>query len=601
MVTGVVGGRSPLIGPREALLDHAIVTSRLPSGHQPVEATAAKPSVILPTEPTVTMPVVHDDLPRHHPASTPAWMLTAREALAGDGPILGFLIALFAGRWMLADWNSYWLDELLSVNVYGLSHPTTMDALRHLAENSIHPPLYQFILYQWMGVFGDSEVATRSLSNLYITLAAFLLYVLVRDIWGRRIGLMSAVAFSVMHTPTYYALETRSYAQTIFLVTLSSALLLRLLRQTPPGMNWRAATIWLPALLVVGANTALLMTHYYNLFWLAAQAAFTVVYLASEWLPRRWPAGLGALAALYGIPAMLFWTTWGGVFGRQLRESSSGFEIEGEGPQRNSVELLLDYVLRQNLSPPAIIGWTLAGVVAGVVAWSVAMVVRRTEPTERRGPWTIMYLACWLVLPMVIVYIGFTVLGVERYSGRYFVFSVVPIAPLLVVAIDRGVVAARRIAGRGPTGMVSTILVLVIIAAWVLPLGHDAATQRKHDWRGIAQQINDMVRANEDSSYILYETAHRAHPMLDYYFDRLPGSFTPHSTLARFEERRGDYRLFSEDQELVAEYDYLVVSFTHSRTAHFPHALELLERRYDPVHRQLNRRGRGFIVYAVPD
>jgi hypothetical protein len=150
--------------------------------------------------------------------------------LRAEALLVAVLAGSFLGRWVLAGWNSYWLDELYSVAFYGTWNATAVDVVRNLAENSVHPPLYQFILYHWMNVFGDSEVATRSLSNLYVTLATLVLYLLLRDVFSRRVALSSAVAFSLMYLPFYYALEARSYAQTMLLVTLSSYLLLRLMR-----------------------------------------------------------------------------------------------------------------------------------------------------------------------------------------------------------------------------------------------------------------------------------------------------------------------------------------------------------------------------------
>jgi hypothetical protein len=57
--------------------------------------------------------------------------------------IVVFLSAIFIARLFLADWNSYWSDELLSVAVYGVWNDDLVAMVSHLADNSIHPPLYQ--------------------------------------------------------------------------------------------------------------------------------------------------------------------------------------------------------------------------------------------------------------------------------------------------------------------------------------------------------------------------------------------------------------------------------------------------------------------------
>jgi uncharacterized membrane protein len=77
--------------------------------------------------------------------------------------IIAVLAGSFLARWLVADRNSYWLDELYSVAIYGIWNPSAGAAVERLANTSVHPPLYQAILYVWMDVFGDTERSSRSL------------------------------------------------------------------------------------------------------------------------------------------------------------------------------------------------------------------------------------------------------------------------------------------------------------------------------------------------------------------------------------------------------------------------------------------------------
>ena len=74
----------------------------------------------------------------------------------------------FVARLLLANSTSLWYDDLLSIVMYGTSHATLSAAIATLAEQSATPPLYHVVLFEWMRIFGDSELATRTLSNLYI-------------------------------------------------------------------------------------------------------------------------------------------------------------------------------------------------------------------------------------------------------------------------------------------------------------------------------------------------------------------------------------------------------------------------------------------------
>src|SRR5690349_102389 len=93
-------------------------------------------------------------------------MKRAGARLHGGLAIALILAVAFLARWSIADMHSYWLDELLSVDTYGIGNESLGAAIKRLATSSIHPPLYQAILYGWMTLFGDLERTTRTLSNV---------------------------------------------------------------------------------------------------------------------------------------------------------------------------------------------------------------------------------------------------------------------------------------------------------------------------------------------------------------------------------------------------------------------------------------------------
>jgi len=222
------------------------------------------------------------------------------------------LFCSFVARLFLADWKSYWYDEILSVAIYGSNHATLASALKTLAMHSAHPPLYHAILYYWMQVFGTQEVATRTLSNLYITGATLCLYLLALRLFGRRVAIASALLFAFSYTATFYGLEVRSYAQSLFLVTLSSLLLLRWLGRAegPPG--WRDLFAG-PAAPLILCNVALLLTHYSNALFVIVQALFVGFFFAHRSRAGARLQALPKLAAFYAIQFALALAIWGPV------------------------------------------------------------------------------------------------------------------------------------------------------------------------------------------------------------------------------------------------------------------------------------------------
>ena len=324
------------------------------------------------------------------PQPAARWGLASRCAtvLQNEMTLIVVLVGSFFGRWMVADRKSYWLDEILSVTVYGVDNDNVIEAVRRLAQGSVHPPLYQATLYVWMELFGTSERATRSLSNLYITLATLFLFLLLRTAFSRGVALMSAVAFTLMYTATYYGLETRSYAQTIFLVTLSSYALL-LLARAGKARGWRPALRSPVSLLFLAANVGLLLTHYYNVFFWAAQALIVAVYVLREWPPRRWPLALGVAAALYALQAAIFLAVWGKVLYRTYERRSDAFAVEGA--VRSPWELA-ESVITPNIDPPWWLRWLGLAVAAVMIGRAVVVLARRrsdsaaADADRRRRP-----------------------------------------------------------------------------------------------------------------------------------------------------------------------------------------------------------------------
>ena len=151
---------------------------------------------------------------------------------------------------------------------------------------------------------------------------------LLRIGFSKRIALASVVTFNLMYTPLYYSLETRPYAQTMFLVTVSSYLLLRIMRRgTQEG--WRRALVSPTGSMFIVANSALLLTHYYNAFFWVAQGLVACVFVLCAMRPRTWLKGIGCVAVLYGMQAAIFVGVWGRNLLREFGERS--------GPLRSPV------------------------------------------------------------------------------------------------------------------------------------------------------------------------------------------------------------------------------------------------------------------------
>ncbi len=510
--------------------------------------------------------------------------------------VIVFLFAAFLMRFFLSDWNSYWNDEILSVVIYGAGNETVVDAIRKLAYNSIHPPLYQFILYNWMLVFGDVETATRTLSNLYVTVAGLFLYLTVNLHWSRRTAFFAAAAFSITNLTIQYGLETRSYAQTILLVSISSYVLIRTLTTMVRTQQWSLRPHWFAILVLIGANTALTLTHYYNLFWLLAQALFALVLLLVE-LPRGlWLKGAMIFVGVFAAAPVLFSIVWGWIFFPQFRSRAEEYQVD-DATARTPVHLLYNSLLDPNVSGGLVGSIIVAALIAGLSIVSIVRIARARRVTRDLRDWGVVHLVWWLVMPLVVVYLVFTILSVERYQIRYFIFSLAPLSALLVLAVGGiAVLIGKRVAALNNAATVTAAMALAAIVAFV-PGGYEGATDRKTDWRGNTQRILSIIEADPTNDYFLVETSFGSSPRSNYYFERFSDDVTVDLAVPTRAERNGEFPELSE--RLASERpDRVIVIFNHLEATRFPNLLEFLEADYDRVTAQFDTSGRaGFVMF----
>lgn len=515
------------------------------------------------------------------------------------------LALIFIGRWLLATRESYWYDELLSVAIYGSDHSSVAGAVRHLAKESIHPPLYQVVLWCWMRAFGTAEVVTRSLSNLYLTAASLCTFALARRELGTRRALAATLFFSLMGQPLYFALEARSYAQSLCLVTLSSWMTFVLMARVRDGEPWPRALRSRHALVLGLANVALLMTHYYNAFFLGAQTCFLLGWNALRvW--RRGKRSIGrlllatlGLGAACAAPLALQLAIWGPVMANSYRARAKNWSVgqSTENPLVQLAQIGVHANLGSATSLPVLLG---LGVLA--VAHYGSRIHRACRADTTRAPrsealaW---YAMVTTIAPFFIATCLFAFAGQERYVRRYFMFVAPSLALILVLSIDHAVLFARR----ARAGLVlahsyfhaPVLATLVLSLALLGPGSYRYAQLHKEDWRGLSAQIADIVRNDPSHQYALYMTGFDEKPMLDYYLGHEPGAPRVQRYITRSMERSRRLRL---PLSSLHGYDYLIVAFTRPSAAKFPKTRRYLDKHLERV-RELMHDGFGLRVYRV--
>lgn len=114
--------------------------------------------------------------------------------------------------------QSLWLDEATSIVT--AQKFSLVEIVTKFSPGDFHPPLYYLLLKAWMQIFGNSEIAARSLSVLFGVLTIATTYKIGQKLFSKYVGYVSALllAFSPLHI--YYSQEARMYSMETFLATL---------------------------------------------------------------------------------------------------------------------------------------------------------------------------------------------------------------------------------------------------------------------------------------------------------------------------------------------------------------------------------------------
>lgn len=277
------------------------------------------------------------------PSGAPRTSPVVLAALAAIG--IAGLVFFFYTR------SALWLDEALTVNIARLP----LGQLHAALKQDGAPPLYYVLLHVWTGVFGSGDVASRSLSGLFMSGAVVTTWFAARRFAGVTCAWLAAILMVANPYAIRYATEARMYSLEILLVAAGYVAFQRALEK--PVVS---------RLAVVAVLVALVMYTQYWSFYLLAVVFGALVWTA--WRGQRREGArrvlvamvVGGLAFVPWVPTFLYQrahtgTPWGeptlpGIpFGYTFRDFAGG--TSGTSADRQE-----GWVLFFVLIPMAIVG-----------------------------------------------------------------------------------------------------------------------------------------------------------------------------------------------------------------------------------------------------
>lgn len=328
--------------------------------------------------------------------------------------------------------QSFGIDE--SFSLYASSGWQHM--ARTLWNQEANMWLYYFILHYWQ-LLGRSEFVVRSLSLLFAALTIPVIIKIGERMFNRRVGLIAGLLTSVNIFFVLYAQMARSYSLSLFLVSLSSYLFLRL----SDGKKYQILYILTSALSVYA--------HFYSGLVLFAQFVTLIIQ-------RKWRDLTNFfIIALLILPLVL-------------------------APSFKSNQI--DWIVKPNLTSLVGTAFVLSGdmpflfLIYSLLFLSLISKLKDAKYT---------FLISWLMFPVLVSFI-FSLLVKPIYQSVYFITLLPPFILLASHAIDRLSKNSQRI----------TLGLIIFFSVVRLFLWHSQNTRIKWvisnkfvDWRGATGYI----------------------------------------------------------------------------------------------------------------
>jgi hypothetical protein len=350
---------------------------------------------------------------------------------------VGLLLAvlLILGTWLRIrglDARPVWVDEAFSV-LYATIPWSEIIELRRTGTN---PPLYHFLLWGWVALFGDSTPAIRSLSVVFSLTSVALLYAVARRLAGLPVACIAAGLLAVSNLSIAYAQEARFYALTQMLSLLASLLLCRLIdRVRLRDAAWYALSM-----------SALVWAHTYGWFVLAAHAVWLAAALREtppgDQRRRQLLLGTASFAAV-----ILSFVPWLPILYQQVGTVLGHYWISE--PSWSALAICF----REMLVLDGWLRWPLAALVAAALLGQAVRLLRATarrptrrdaerpEPLAARQPPGIRSchlwgLVGWTTLPILIPF-AWSKFSTPIFQVKYAIVAQAPAVILWAVLVAR--------------------------------------------------------------------------------------------------------------------------------------------------------------------
>ncbi|MBI3519211.1 MAG: glycosyltransferase family 39 protein [Bacteroidetes bacterium] len=116
--------------------------------------------------------------------------------------------------------TNIWFDEMYSIDL--AVHNDIYGIILNAIKADVNPPLYLIIVHYWLDLFGQSEVALRSISAIAVSLSCGIFFLFCHRFFNWQTAIFATLLFFSSNELFYYAQEGRTYGLVILFCVLSN-------------------------------------------------------------------------------------------------------------------------------------------------------------------------------------------------------------------------------------------------------------------------------------------------------------------------------------------------------------------------------------------
>ena len=350
---------------------------------------------------------------------------------------LVFLFAVMAAgaflRFYRIGKECLWFDEIVVIGYASNSLSGIVEDLV-FELGMLFPPLYFFAIRIWVSLVGLGPVALRSFSALWGIAAIPIIYLLAREMFGRKAAVVSTVLLTFSAFNIYYSQEAKMYAMWWTLVLASNLFFVRAVKY---GCRWPDISLY------VAATAAALLTHNFPALVILSQVIYLIAVSRQRERAGRWILAYALVALLccpwvfYLLARNLTAQRGAGMEGA-MELARKGFEWIPKPTLKALFNSFIIFASGMKLYAYDLDTWSAAwhspfhcaGRLCGLVLVMLLYPIFRARPDKFRFPW---FLAILILFPSVSVFL-YSRFVRPLWHPRYLGF----VSSLIFIAIGYG-------------------------------------------------------------------------------------------------------------------------------------------------------------------